>query len=233
MQTCPAFSILPTMMRSIASLRSAVSEITVGDFPPSSSVTGTRFFEAAAMMWRATLVAPVNTMWSKASEENACPTSGPPVTTAISAGSKILPTISSMSWEVAGVNSDGLIIARLPAAMTPASGSNTIPSGKFQGAMTPTTPLGWYWMDDRPPRRPSGNIEGRFSAFIHFRRCFLACFRFSREPVTSVIRFTCLGRHPKSAFMASLIFSALATSTSIVRSSLSMRVSADTSPSAR
>jgi hypothetical protein len=42
----------------------------------------------------------------------------------------------------AGVNSDDLIIARLPAAQMPARVSNTMPSGKFQEAITPAAPLG-------------------------------------------------------------------------------------------
>ena len=45
--------------------------------------------------------------------------------------------------EVAGVNSDGLIIARLPAASTPANGAKVRFTGKFQGLIMPTTPLGW------------------------------------------------------------------------------------------
>ena len=43
---------------------------------------------------------------------------------------------------MAGVASDGLIIARLPAASTPASGMNARFTGKFHGLMMPTTPLG-------------------------------------------------------------------------------------------
>ena len=41
------------------------------------------------------------------------------------------------------VNSEGLTIARLPAARIPAIGTMTMPTGKFHGAITPTTPLGW------------------------------------------------------------------------------------------
>ena len=51
--------------------------------------------------------------------------------------------IRAISAEVAGVYSDGLIIARLPAASTPASGVKVRFTGKFHGLITPTTPLGW------------------------------------------------------------------------------------------
>ena len=87
-------------------------------------------------------VAPVKIRWSKGSSEKALPTSAPPVTTAISASSKCCANSCFISAEVAGVNSDGLIIARLPAASTPASGEKVRFTGKFQGAMMPTTPLG-------------------------------------------------------------------------------------------
>ena len=81
--------------------------------------------------------------WSKARPANAWPTSGPPVTTAISSSEKAPPNICAISAEVAGVYSDGLIIARLPAARTPASGVKVRFTGKFQGLITPTTPFGW------------------------------------------------------------------------------------------
>ena len=95
------------------------------------------------MTWRATEVAPVKIRWSKARRENASPTSGPPVITAISSSENDEANIVFMSSEVAGVYSDGLIIARLPAARMPARGPKVRFTGKFQGLMTPTTPLGW------------------------------------------------------------------------------------------
>ncbi len=48
----------------------------------------------------------------------------------------------SISSEVRGVNSDGLIITRLPAAKMPASGEKVRLTGKFHGEITPTTPFG-------------------------------------------------------------------------------------------
>ena len=65
-----------------------------------------------------------------------------PVTTATSSGANVLAMRSCISAEVRGVSSDGLIRARLPAARTLARGAKTRKTGKFHGAMIPTTPLG-------------------------------------------------------------------------------------------
>ncbi len=62
--------------------------------------------------------------------------------TAISSSEKAPENIRAKSSDVAGVDSDGLIMARLPAANTPASGPKVSCTGKFQGEITPTTPLG-------------------------------------------------------------------------------------------
>ena len=48
----------------------------------------------------------------------------------------------SIRSEQRGVNSLGLIIARLPAAKIPASGVKVRLNGKFHGLMTPTVPFG-------------------------------------------------------------------------------------------
>ena len=74
------------------------------------------------------------------------------------------------------MNSEGLTITRLPAARAPDMGANTMETGKFQGEMMPTTPNGWYSIRERPPSRFRGKMVGRFSPFIHLRRCFFACF---------------------------------------------------------
>ena len=106
-------------------------------------MTGTRLSAAARMMCLPTLVAPVKIRWSNASFEKAVPTSTPPVNTAISSSAKYLGTASANTSATRSVYSDGLIMARLPAANIPAIGTITMPTGKFQGAMTPTTPFGW------------------------------------------------------------------------------------------
>ena len=84
----------------------------------------------------------MNSRWSNGSLLNAAPTSGPPVNTATSVSSNAERNMRAISSEVRGVNSLGLIIARLPAAKMPASGVKVRFTGKFHGLITPTTPLG-------------------------------------------------------------------------------------------
>ena len=150
-------------MRSPAFSRSALRPRTTGLLPPSSSVTGTRFSAAACMTRRPVAVEPVKSKWSNGSEENSLATSGPPVTTATSASSNVLATSSRVSSLVASVNSLGLIIARLPAANTWASGPSERFTGKFHGLKMPTTPFGSKRSSAFAPNRPRGNCVLRRS----------------------------------------------------------------------
>jgi len=59
MQVCPAFKNLPHAIRLAASLRSAVSSIIQGLFPPSSSEIGVRFSLACFIICLPTAGLPV------------------------------------------------------------------------------------------------------------------------------------------------------------------------------
>jgi len=131
-------------MRKAAVARSALRATMVGDLPPSSSVTGTRFCAALRITALPTWVLPVNTMWSKGCEVKISPKSGPPVTTPTSSGSNMSTTASATTWAVHDTTSEGLRMARFPAASALASGLNRVNSGAFQVPMMPTVPLGWY-----------------------------------------------------------------------------------------
>src|ERR1700758_4298032 len=120
----------------------ALDETMTGHLPPSSSVTGTRFSAAALITRRATAPPPVKSRWSNGRLAKACATSGPPLTTAISDGSKTDEIMRSVKADEAGLNSEGRIMTRLPAATIPASGAKVRLKGKFHGLMTPTTPGG-------------------------------------------------------------------------------------------
>ncbi|MNR42568.1 hypothetical protein D3C85_1610990 [compost metagenome] len=98
----------------------------VGDLPPNSRVTGTRFSAAARNTCLPMLVAPVNSRWSNGWPQNAWPTSAPPRTTATSSSAYTERIRRAINAEVCGLNSDGLIITRLPAAKAPASPLNTM-----------------------------------------------------------------------------------------------------------
>ena len=222
------------MIRAAAVARSAERPITTGLLPPSSSVSGTRFSAAARMTWRAIDVAPVKTRWSNARLAKACPTSGPPVKTAISSGSKLPANISCSSAEVAGVVSDGLIIARLPAARTPASGAKARFTGKFQGLMMPTTPLGWRRTSARAPRKPRmRGVVARRSGRIQRARWSRACFSGPIEAATSAKAVAVRERAPKSAATASSMARRWSTSKAMHRFNRSIRSAAEGAPSRR
>ena len=85
---------------------------------------------------------PVKSKWSKDKLLNAAATSGPPVITAASEASKNSLNIFSVRSEVAGVNSDGLIITLFPAAKMVPRGDKTRLIGKFHGLIKPTVPKG-------------------------------------------------------------------------------------------
>ena len=113
-----------------------------GDLPPNSKVRGTRFSEAAFITCFAIAVPPVKSIWSKGKLLNAAPTSASPVKTAISTSSKYSSNIVFITSEVAGVISEGFTITLFPAAKIPPIGANTKLTGKFQGLIHPTVPLG-------------------------------------------------------------------------------------------
>ncbi|MNJ66100.1 hypothetical protein D3C77_621470 [compost metagenome] len=126
-----------------AAARSAEREMMVGDLPPSSRVTGTRFSAAARMTCLPMLLAPVNSRWSNGNAQKAWPTSAPPVTMATSSSANTVGKMRAISALVCGLNSDSLIITRLPAARAPARPLKIMLPGKFQAVRMPTTPNGW------------------------------------------------------------------------------------------
>ena len=222
------------MTRAAATFRSADLPRITGLLPPSSRVTGTRFSAAARMTWRATEVAPVKIRWSKARREKASPTSGPPVTTAISSSEKAPANIVRISSEVAGVNSEGLIMARLPAARMPARGAKVRFTGKFQGLITPTTPLGWKRTSALAPNRPRmAGVGLRFSGRIHLARLSRACCSGPMEPAMSVKAVASRDREPKSVLRVSSMAWRFSRRRRMQRSMRSIRRAALASPSRR
>jgi len=119
------------------------SSTTTGLLPPSSKVTGVRFSAAALAISLPTSVLPVYSRWSQRSVGNSLASSRPPVTTAARSRSNAAASIFLSSSEHAGVYSEGLMIALLPAASMSTSGPSERSNGKFQGEMFPITPFGW------------------------------------------------------------------------------------------
>ena len=191
------------MIRAAVVFMSAERLTITGLLPPSSRVRGVRFEAAARITCSAMPVAPVNTRWSNGSPANSWPASDPPMTTATSSAENTLANISAIRAEVAGVNSDGLIMARLPAARTPASGVKVKFTGKFHGLMIPITPLGWNRTSALAPNRPRiAGVVLRFSGFIQALRLAFAALSPPIEPATSVKALASADRDPKSALSA-------------------------------
>ena len=125
--------------------RSASAKTRLGDFPPSSSVTGRMRSAARCAISRPARSEPVKaTLRTPPCATSAAPASGPvPVTTLRApAGSPHSTAIDATSRRLAEVNSDGFATTTFPAASAGAAARAAWLMGAFQGRMTPTTPKG-------------------------------------------------------------------------------------------
>ncbi|MCY1433664.1 hypothetical protein D9M71_497000 [compost metagenome] len=118
------------------------------------------------------------------------------------------------------MNSDGLIITRLPAASAPAKPLKIMLPGTFQAVTIPTTPKGWYCTHAWPALtwRASGCIQAASSALV--------CLSTARGDSTSLPREKVGLRWPKSAVSASMISCSWLTRRPMARSISSQRRSA-------
>ncbi len=116
----------------------------LGDLPPSSRVTGIRFWLAYCMISRPVVVSPVKAILAmRGLDASGLPASRPKPLTMLSTPGGSMPSINSAHKRIeAGVCSAGLITTQLPAASAGASFQQAISSGKFHGMIWPTTPSG-------------------------------------------------------------------------------------------
>ena len=145
MHTCPLFRHLPQAKRRLASPKCAVASTTAGLLPPNSSVTEARFSAAAFITFLPMLVPPVKQMCWKGRVVRWALTSGPPSTTVATSDGTASATMDARTWDVSGVCSEGLRITRFPAARALTNGRSVKITGKFQGEMMSTWPLGSGW----------------------------------------------------------------------------------------
>ena len=151
--TSPWFSANMVKPSSALSRKSSSCAITspkkmLGDLPPSSSVTGIRFWAAYCMIIRPVEVSPVKAILAmRGDDASGLPASTPKPCTTFTTPPGRMSAISSISTMMeTGVCSAGLRTTQFPAARAGASFHAAISSGKFHGMICPTTPSGsWKW----------------------------------------------------------------------------------------
>ncbi|MNS68839.1 hypothetical protein D3C72_1021310 [compost metagenome] len=136
---------MPEAAARVAASRSASAKITLGDLPPSSSVTRLKLAAAPCMMPRPTPGEPVKvTLSTPGCATSALPTTLPlPVTILNTPGGTPASSASSATRSAeSGVISAGLTTSVQPHASAGAIFHMPIISGKFHGTMAATTPTG-------------------------------------------------------------------------------------------
>ena len=135
-----------------AASRSASAKMTFGLLPPSSNVVRFRVSAAAFWMILAVSTCPVKAILSTSGwATRAAPVVSPrPLTMLMTPAGKPASRASSATRSaVSGVCSAGFITIVLPQASAGPHFQASISSGKFQGMICPTTPIGWRSVYDR------------------------------------------------------------------------------------
>ena len=130
---------------SSASWSSASSQMTIGFLPPSSRLTRLSVSAARRLMSMPVSVWPVKEMTrTSGCSTSAWPTSVPDPVTTFTTPSGMPPSISSSTKRTAqaGVSDAGLMTAVFPQISAGKSFQPGIATGKFQGVISPTTPIG-------------------------------------------------------------------------------------------
>ena len=145
-QTCPWLNQTPSTTPSTAASRSALSNTTNGDLPPSSSDRCLPVPAVARRISRPTSVEPVNATFAISGwRTSAAPVEPSPVTMlSTPGGSPVSCATSAKRSAVSGVYSAGLSTTVFPAASAGATFQASMSSGKFQGMIWPATPTGSY-----------------------------------------------------------------------------------------
>ena len=105
-------------------------------------------------------------IWLNGLSKRASATLASPSKRATSFSSKRSLTISAITLDEWGVNSDGFIITQLPAAIADIKGLIVKLNGKFHGVMIKTTPFGSYCI--HASAVANANVELTLLGLIHF-----------------------------------------------------------------
>ena len=145
MQVCPVAANTPATRPLAAASRSASSNTTCGDLPPSSRVILLMLATAACATFAPVAVDPVKATLSTplcAASASPVDRSHPVTTLKTPAGSPASVRISANATVEAGECSDGFTTHVQPAASSGASLNVSSSSGLFHGVIAPTTPTG-------------------------------------------------------------------------------------------
>ncbi len=159
MQAWPLFITAAWTAIGTALAKCASSSRTVGDFPPSSSVTRFMVSTAPRAIALPTAVEPVNEILAMSGwRVISAPTASPrPVTMLTTPGGRPARCSARVMTSVCtALNSLGLITALLPAAMAIASLLAMKPAFAFHGVIMPTTPCGTMVTRAPPTSRSNG-----------------------------------------------------------------------------
>jgi hypothetical protein len=159
MQAWPLFITAASAASGIALAKSASSSRTVGDLPPSSSVTRFIVSTAPRAIALPTAVDPVNEILAMSGwRVISAPTTSPrPVTMLKTPGGSPAPCSTRvMSAVCAALSSLGLMTDVLPAAIAIASLLAMKPMFAFHGVIMPTTPCGTIVTRAPPTSRSNG-----------------------------------------------------------------------------
>ena len=145
MQVWPVAAKMPEIAPNAACSRSASSNTTLGDLPPSSMAVCFKRRPARSLIRRPVESEPVKLILATSGcSTSGVPTSAPkPVTTLNTPGGKPASSNSCANSSVeAEVNSEGLATTVQPAASAGASFQASSSNGEFHGVMAATTPTG-------------------------------------------------------------------------------------------
>ena len=145
MHDCPVLRNLAIKVPSMASLKSASSNTSTGACPPNSSESGLTCFAAPSINFFPTSVEPVKEIFRQSGlSRNSCPISAaePAMSWNTAVGKPAVSTHSAKTDAHNGVRLAGFKITVHPAASAGATFLTASTSGKFQGLIAPTTPMG-------------------------------------------------------------------------------------------
>src|SRR5436190_1155682 len=169
-QPCPAWMVNPNAADAANFATSEPANTMLGDLPPSSNKTFFKPSAACPMIFLPTKSDPVNEIMSTASWVVRCsPAATSPVTTfSTPGGSPASSAISPSTNASSGVNGDGFSTTVFPIASAGTTFDRLRYSGKLNGVIAATTPIGSLTITPCPsPRRAHRSVDVHHRGLRH------------------------------------------------------------------